>query len=397
MPGVDPTFISHKLNVFPSSRPIIQRPRKSALVHAEAVIEEVVRLLEAEAIQEIQYPTWLANTVVVKKKTGKWRVCVDYTHLNDACPKDCFPVPRIDQLVDATAGHARLSFMDAYRGYHQIAMHPQDMEKKAFISPRGLFCYRVMPFGLKNAGATYQRMVTKMFGRQLGDIMEAYIDDMVVKSKAESDHLQHLQEVFDILKTHKLRLNAKKCAFGVGSGRFLGYIVTRRGIEADPSHISALQNLQALSTLKEVQRLTGMAAALNRFISKSSDRCRPFFEVIKKTSRRSYTWNEDCSNALEDLKKYLASAPMLGTPEDFEVFIYISLCPSMHSLLCWFGWMDQIKFLSITLAKPCFLPKQDICSWRSLPMPWFARPESWHLTSRLTPLLSLQSTHLNLF
>ena len=101
------------------------------------------------------YPTWLSNTVVVKKNNGSWRVCVDFTDLNKACPKDCFSLPRIGQLVDATARHQRMSFLDAYRGYHQIAMHPEDQEKTAFLTPRGTYGYKVMPFGLKNARATY--------------------------------------------------------------------------------------------------------------------------------------------------------------------------------------------------------------------------------------------------
>lgn len=195
MPGIDPQFISHSLNVDPLRRPMIQKPRRSSPAHSDAVIAEVGKLLDAGAIREVQYPTWLANTVVVPKKNGKLRVCIDYTNLNDACPKDCFPLPRIDLLVDAMAGHARLSMMDAYSGYHQIAMAVEDQEKTTFISPRGTYCYKVMPFGLKNAGATFQRMVTKMFAKQLGNTMEAYIDDMVVKSKHASDHLEHLGEI----------------------------------------------------------------------------------------------------------------------------------------------------------------------------------------------------------
>lgn len=145
---------------------------------------------------------------------------MDYTNLNDACLKGCFPLPRIDQLVDATVGHARLSFMDAYRGYHQIAMNVMDVEKTAFIMPRGIYCYQVMPFGLKNAGATYQRMISKMFAKELDNIMEAYIDDMVVKSKFAEDHLSHLGKVFSILKKHNLKLNAEKCAFGAALESF---------------------------------------------------------------------------------------------------------------------------------------------------------------------------------
>lgn len=194
--------------------------------HAEVVTEEVKNLLEAGVIEEVQYPRWISNTVVVPKKNGKWRVCVDYKTVNRACPKDSFPFPRIDQLVDLTAGHQRFSFLDVYRGYHQIAMYEPDREITSYTTPRGLYCYKVMPFGLKNAGATFQRMVTKMFASLLGRTMEAYIDDMVVKSKEKSQHLADLVEMFATLKHHKLRLNGSKCAFGVSTGQFLGFLVT---------------------------------------------------------------------------------------------------------------------------------------------------------------------------
>ena len=130
----------------------------------------------------MQYPEWLANVVVVQKKNRKWCVCIDFTDLNKVCPKDSFPLPYIYMLVDATAGHEMLSFMDAFSGYNQILMHPDDQEKTSFITERGIFCYKVMPFGLKNAGATYQRLVNKMFHDLLGRTMEVYIDDMLVKS-----------------------------------------------------------------------------------------------------------------------------------------------------------------------------------------------------------------------
>lgn len=178
--------------------------------------------------------------MVVKKKNAKWRVCVNYTNLNFSCPKDCSLLSRIDQPVDATADHVWLSFMDAYTGYNQIAMSPKDMKKPAFISPKGLYCYRIMPFGLKNAGATYERMVYLMFDEQKGDTMEAYIDDMLVKSRTEERHLMHLTDVFSILKKDQLWVNAEKCAFGVGSRKFISRLVTRRGIEADPSQIIAI-------------------------------------------------------------------------------------------------------------------------------------------------------------
>ena len=143
-------------------------------------------------------------------------------------------MPRIDQLVDATVGHPRISFLDAFQGYHQIALAANDQKKLAFLTPVGNYHYKVMPFGLKNVGSIYQRMMTRMFEPQLRKSIEAYIDDMVVKSKVASEHVRDLEDIFEILRRHKLHLNASKCSFGVGSRKFLGYMVTHRGIEVSP-------------------------------------------------------------------------------------------------------------------------------------------------------------------
>ena len=151
-------------------------------------------------------------------------------------------------------------------------MFGPDQSKTSFITPRGLFCYKLMPFGLRNAGATYQRLVTRMFRSQIEKNVEVYIDDVVIKSKQKGSHIEDLKETFEVLREYKLKLNASKCAFGVGSGKFLGNLVTRRGIEASPKQIKAIQELRAPGLAKEVQKLTGMAAALNRFISKSFDK-----------------------------------------------------------------------------------------------------------------------------
>ena len=225
-PRVDPNLIYHHLNVNPTVVLRKQPPQRLPKEHSKAVKEEVLKLKQAGAIKEVFYPEWLANTVVVKKKNGKWRVCVDFTDLNKAYPKDPFPMPWIDQLVDATVGHPRMSFLDVFQGYHQIPLATGDQEKTIFVTPTGNYHYKVMPFGLKNARSTYQRMMTRMFEPQLGKSIEVYIDDMVVKSKVVSEHVGDLKSIFDILRTHKLRLNASKCSFGMRSGKFLGYMVT---------------------------------------------------------------------------------------------------------------------------------------------------------------------------
>jgi hypothetical protein len=153
--------------------------------------------------------------------------------------------------------------------------------------------------------------------------VEVYIDDMVVKSIKSTDHVEDLRRVFEILRRHNLKLNATKCAFGVGSGKFLGFLVTQRGIEANPDQITAIQGLQPPKNVREVQRLTGMAAALNRFISKSAERCRPFFDLIKKG--KSFTWNEESDRAFERLKRYLSTPPLLSSPKEGEpLYIYLA-------------------------------------------------------------------------
>ena len=193
-----------------------------------------------------------------------------------------------------------MSFLDAFQGYHQIPLALDDQEKTTFVTLVGNYYYKVMPFGVKNAGSTYQRMMTRMFESLLEKNIEIYIDDMVVKRKMVSEHLGDLQVVFEILRSYKLRLNTSKCSFGVGSSKFLGYMVTHRGIEVNPDQIKAINNMQTPRNLKEVQKLTGMAATLNRFISRSADRCRPFFLLINKW--KNFEWTKECAEAFQQLK-----------------------------------------------------------------------------------------------
>ena len=330
MTGISKDIITHKLQVDPSFRPVHQKRRKFAPERNTIIQEEVERLLKSDMIREVSFPKWLANVVVVEKKNGKWRVCVDYTDLNKACPKDPFPLPHIDSLVDATAGHEILTFMDASSGFQQIQMQASDQEDTAFMTPTGIYCYKAMPFGLKNAGATYQRLVNKMFKEQLGKTMEVYIDDMVVKSKKAENHLQDLEEAFSILDKFNMKLNPAKCHFGVKSGKFLGYMVTRRGIEASSEQIKAIIDLKSPASTKDIQRLTGRVAALNRFISRTSERCKPFYDILRKNKK--FEWTNEHEEAFQELKKYLSSAPLLAKPEEGELlFLYLSVSTNSAS------------------------------------------------------------------
>ncbi|XP_058106521.1 uncharacterized protein LOC131249775 [Magnolia sinica] len=165
MPGISPKVLVHRLNVEPDHKLVKQKRRSFDVERYEAIAEEVSILLDAGFIEKVYYPDWIVNIVLVRKFNGKWRVCVDYSNVSKACPKDSFPLPQIDQLVDSTAGHELLSFLGAYSGYNQITMHPPDRQKTTFITDKGLYYYRAMPFGLKNTGATYQRLVNQMFAR----------------------------------------------------------------------------------------------------------------------------------------------------------------------------------------------------------------------------------------
>ncbi|GAU39237.1 hypothetical protein TSUD_396840 [Trifolium subterraneum] len=207
MPGIDPEVACHQLTIDPRASVVVQRRRKQSPEKAEAARKAVKDLLEANFIAEAQYTTWLSNVVLVKKSNGKWRMCVDYTDLNSVCPKDAYPLPNIDKLVDNSSGFKLLSFMDAYSGYNQIKMAEIDKKKTAFMTETGNYYYNVMPFGLKNAGATYQRIMNKVFHNEIGDMLEVYMDDMIVKSEEEIDHTVHLKGLRRSITTPKRALS----------------------------------------------------------------------------------------------------------------------------------------------------------------------------------------------
>ena len=232
MPGIDPYFLCHRLTMDPQVRPVRQRRRKFNEERRLVIRKETKKLLDVVHIREIQYPEWLANIVLVKKANGKWRMCVDFTYLNKAFSKDSFPLPSIDALVDSASGCKLLSFLDAFSRYNQIQMHPRDECKTTFMTKLSYYCYKVMPFGLKNANATYQRLMDRVLAPMIGRNVQAYVDDMVLTSQVKDQHVADLEELFTMIAKYKLKLNPKKCVFGIEAGKFLGFLLTKRGIEA---------------------------------------------------------------------------------------------------------------------------------------------------------------------
>jgi hypothetical protein len=233
MPGIPREVIEHHLKIYPNAKPVSQKPRIQSVERQDFIREEVWKLLHAGFIEEVHHLVWLANPVIVPKENGKLQMCIDYTNLNKACPKDSYPLPRIDQIVDSTLGCDFLSFLDAYSGFHQIQMSREDRKHTAFVTVDGLYCYVVMPYGLKNDLPTFVRAMSKTFGDLIRDKVEVYVDDIMVKTRRGSTIVEDLTLVFDKLRATRTKLNPEKCIFSVSAGKLLGFLVSYRGIEAN--------------------------------------------------------------------------------------------------------------------------------------------------------------------
>jgi ribonuclease HI len=312
MPGIDPRLVAHSLNVEPDTRPVVQ-PMRTFHTEVEAQItQEVKKLLAAGFIKPIQHPQWLSNIVPVKKKNGQIRCCVDFRNLNKACPKDEFPLPNMDLLIDSAAGHALFSFMDGFSGYNQIRMSTKDAEKTTFRTPIGNFYYTVMPFGLKNASATYQRTMTAMFHDMMHKEIEDYVDDIVVKSKKREDYLETLRKVFDKCRLYKLKMNPLKCAFGVSTRKFLGFLVHNRGIDVDPAKASAIATMKAPTSYKELKSFLGRLSYMRRFIPSLAAVTAVFTPLMKKEV--PFVWSTACQQTFEKIQAIMTKLPTVCAP-----------------------------------------------------------------------------------
>ncbi|GKC32786.1 reverse transcriptase domain-containing protein, partial [Tanacetum coccineum] len=259
-------------------------------------------------IQKWYSPVRQKKTPSVRKRSKRsWRMCVDFTDLNKACPQDCYPLPEIDWKVESLCGYPFKCFLDAYKGYHQIQMAESDEEKTAFHTSQGVYCYTKMPFGLKNAGATYQRLVDKAFDSQVGRNIEVYVDDLVIKSHTEAEMLRDIDETFRTLRKINMKLNPKKCTFRAVEGMFLGYMISPEGIKPCPDKTKVVLQLPSRRVIKEVQSLNGKLASLNRFLSKSAKRSLPLFKTLKKYIKKSdFHWTPEAEQAFKQLKQHLS-------------------------------------------------------------------------------------------
>ncbi|KAJ0489324.1 putative nucleotidyltransferase, Ribonuclease H [Helianthus annuus] len=327
MTGIPRSIAEHELKIPPNVKPVVQKKRSLAPERSLAACQEVEKLVSAGILREVKYQSWIANPVMVRKPDNSWRMCIDFKDLNKACPKDCYPLPEIDLKVDSLTGYPFKCFLDAYKGYHQILMKEEDEEKTAFHTDKGIFCYQKMPFDLKNAGATYQRLVDKAFESQIGRNMEAYVDDLVIKSKTEYQMLDDIQETFKNLRKINMKLNPEKCSFGFDEGKFLGHIVGKQSIKANPNKVKAVLEAKPPRTKKEVESLNGKLAALKRFTSKLAERSLPFYKTLKNCSdKKDFRWTDEAEEAFNQMKQHLASLPDIAAPETGELIsVYLSV------------------------------------------------------------------------
>ena len=257
MPGIDLRIAQNHIDTQDHMVPVKQKLRKMRTEWLLKIKEEVTKQLKVGFIKPIHQVEWIANVVPVPKKYGKVRMCVDFRDLNKACPMDDFPFPHIDVLVDNTVGSALMSFMDGFMGYNQIKMAPKDMTKITFTTEWRIYCYMVMPFGLKNARATYQRMAITLLHDMMHNELEVYVDDMIVKSKDRGSHTINLRRFFERIKEYRLRLNPQKCTFGVIAAKLLGFLMSDGGIEVDLSKIKVILEMSPPKSEKEIRGFLG--------------------------------------------------------------------------------------------------------------------------------------------
>eukprot|EP00253_Pinus_taeda_P020748 PITA_20748 len=313
MKGISPELCTHRIYTKEGSRPVCQPQRRMNPNLREIVKEELQKWLNAGFIYPISDSEWVSPLVIVPKENGKWRVCVDYRALNKATQKDHFPLPFIDQVLDNLAGKKFFSFLDGFSGYNQIRIAPQDQDKTTFTSPWGTFAYRVLPFGLCNAPATFQRAVIGIFSDMINDSLEIFMDDFTPYGTTFEDALQNLEKVLKRCIEAHLALSTQKCHMMMNEGIVLGHFVSLLGIQVDPGKIQVILTLPIPKTQTEVRSFLGHAGYYRIFIKDFSKIASPLFVLLTKNA--GFKWTNDYEKGFDQLKNQLSIAPILRGPD----------------------------------------------------------------------------------
>ena len=301
-----------------SAKPVRQQLRRFPPAHVETISKHVDDMLSQGIIEPTSSP-WASNVVLVRKKDSSYRCCIDYRQLNSVTRRDAYPLPRIDSCLDAMAEAKWFSTFDMRSSYHQVPLAKEDTDKTAFICPRGMYKYNTMPFGLCNAGATFQRLMDVVLSGLHMDICLVYLDDIIVYSKAVEQHLERLETVLLRLRHAGLKLKPEKCRFFQRSVSFLGHIISHEGIGTDPEKTRAIMEWPTPTNVEEVRSFVGLASYYRRYVRDFAKIAAPLHALMKKNQR--FCWTELAQKSFEELKVALTSPPILAMPSDTGEFV----------------------------------------------------------------------------
>jgi len=309
--------VTHKIDVG-ENKPIRQQLRRYPPLHMESIDRHLSDMLRQKVIEPANSP-WASNIVLAKKKDGTLRCCIDFRQLNDITRKDAYPLPRTDACLDAMSGSKFFSTFDLRSGFHQVAMAPEDADKTAFITRRGMFRFRTMPFGLCNAVATFQRLMDLTLSGLNLEICLAYLDDIIVFSSTPEHHLERLEKVLRRLQEANLKLKPSKCSLMQTEVSFLGHVVNGSGISTDPEKIKLIEQWPTPNNLRELRGFLGLTGYYRRFVYGYAKTAGPLNNLNKKNTR--FKWTEECQSAFDELKNALQSPPILTLPNDKDTFV----------------------------------------------------------------------------
>ncbi|WOG95777.1 hypothetical protein DCAR_0415105 [Daucus carota subsp. sativus] len=307
----------HHIPLKEGTNPINLRPYRYPVLQKDVIEQMVGELLEQGIIRPSNSP-FAAPIVLVRKKDGGWRMCVDYRNLNKATVKDKFPIPIIEELLDELKGTKYFSKIDLKSGYHQIRMHPPDIPKTAFKTHFGHYEYLVMPFGLTNAPSTFQALMNHVFKPLLRKCILVFFDDILIYSPTWEDHLKHLQEVLTLMKTHTLHANLKKCSFGTTQIHYLGHIISEKGVETEKDKVQSILQWPQPTNLKQLRGFLGLTGYYRRFIKDYGKICKPMTQLLKKDA---FHWDDAATAAFDKLKFIMTSPPVLALPDFNQPFL----------------------------------------------------------------------------
>ncbi|KAD2393420.1 hypothetical protein E3N88_40397 [Mikania micrantha] len=318
LPGLPPIRqVEFRIDLTPDAAPIARAPYRLAPSEMQELSTQLQELLDKGFIRP-SFSPWGAPVLFVKKKDGTFRMCIDYRELNKVTIKNRYPLPRIDDLFDQLQGSSYYSKIDLRSGYHQLRVQEEDIPKTAFRTRYGHYEFLVMPFGLTNAPAVFMDLMNRVCKPYLDKFVIVFIDDILIYSKSEEEHAEHLRLLLELLKQEQLYAKFSKCDFWMREVQFLGHIVNEKGIHVDPAKIEAIKNWEAPKTPTEVRQFLGLAGYYRRFIEGFSKIAQPLTALTHKGTK--YNWTDKQEAAFQLLKQKLCSAPILSLPEGTEDF-----------------------------------------------------------------------------